>query len=222
VAYSSLVTKLDFVMKSLLPILLTTVLLSGCSIISPDVPNPLIPVHDRFHGKYNIISSTTDISVDVNLDGNASTDLTTEIPALAVKADEQHYPEYYLELRIGTDHSNGLSPANLLTEWWPAQHIWLGTDKSWQGEPLAYNSALSVGYESGSTIGFFEFSIGFSTINVDTKDGIPLPYRSSKPESITILPNDIIQVVSKRPFYTRQGVKNAMVTTRYKRFTSIT
>ncbi|MBO0931210.1 hypothetical protein [Fibrella aquatilis] len=206
-------------MKKLFAILLTTSWLWGCSIISPEPLNPLVAIHDRFHGKYKVISSTTDLPVDVNLDGVASTDLTVEIPTLASKADENHYPEYYLELRIGVDYSNGLPPANLLTQWWPSQNIWLGVTTYWQGEQLAYDPDLGVAYESGGIFGLFEFSEGFKKIIVDVKAE---SFRFRKPESITVIPGDIIQVVTKRPLYTRQGAKNVTITTQYKRFTIIT
>lgn len=205
--------------KRLLLFLVSSALLTGCKLISPEVKNPLVAIHDRFHGKYKIISSTSDVPVDVNFDGNASTDLTTEILNLALDADEKHYPEYYLELRIGIDHSNGLLPADLLTEWWPSQNILPGAGKYWQGEQLAYDPDLDVGYESGGSFGFFKFSEGFKEITVDVKAE---SFRFRKPESITVLPGDIIQVVTKRPLYTRQGAKNVTITTQYKRFTIIT
>ena len=43
-----------------------------------------------------------------------------------------------------------------------------------------------------------------------------------KPESVMIEPGDRLRVVNKRRLYTKQGVKEVLITTVYERYTMIT
>ena len=191
--------------------------LAGCS------PKDLVPyedvptLYDKFHGKYNVISSVSNEAIDVNLDGKASTDMTKEIPQLAPEYGQQ------LELRIYGRNKNSTKNTFLFNQSWPEQHIWIYTiNKVWEGEPIEYQPNLIVNYNKQGVIRTFSFSPDLGQLKVQ-----PSPnenaFRWVFPQSVTVDKNTgTIQVVNKRRLYTRTGVKEVVITTVYERYTMIT
>lgn len=192
--------------------------LAGCSPVPPAPNENLTILYDRFHGKYEPIQSTSSEAVDVNLDGKASADMLVEIPQLSRKYSNA------LVLRI--DKSQRLTIGSRLWYYqlWPDQHVSIVTNNrnyEWKGEMISYDSTLTINYLS-NPIGYsFAFSTDLKQINLN-----PSPaedsFRRMRPESVTINPDNTIQVVGRRRFYTSAGVKDVLITTIYRRYTTVT
>ncbi|MCK8495888.1 hypothetical protein M0L20_28740 [Spirosoma sp. RP8] len=169
-------------------------------------------LYQRFHGKYKVVSSTSSEPLDVNLDGVSSTNLLQEILEL------NNYGAF-LELRVKSVYGSMF----LFSQFWPEQYIntYSGSTQ-WNGrDTLSYNPTHLVNYANQAGPYRFSFSDDLSQIVV-TAVGESDSIRWVKPESVFIEANDRLRVINKRRIYTRQGVKEVMITTRYERFTIIT
>ncbi|CCH00026.1 hypothetical protein FAES_2017 [Fibrella aestuarina BUZ 2] len=190
--------------------------LAGCT-ASPDVaPNDDIDaLHERFHGKYSIVSSVSNEAIDVNMDGYASTNLLDEIKELA--------PEYCCELIL---HVRGkgqwnTQPVRLMVEAWPEQYIWSGNDQ-WNWEPLAYDPKLTVNYARQGASRSISFAPDLKSIIVADEPNADASVRWKKPVSVRIVGQHTIELVSRKTIYTRAGTKTVLITTRYERYTMTT
>jgi hypothetical protein len=190
---------------------------AGCdSPIAPNEDNPAL--HDRFHGKYKIVSSYTDVPVEINGDGIPTTDLTQELPPHA------NIQNAGLELRVYRDYKRQMEPVFLFTQWWPEQYIWgpgLSNSQDWNGEPIAYDPKISVGYPQQGAGYRFSFSPDLKEIIVTGKEDTT-NIRWRKPLSVRIVGEHTIELVNKRVLYTRQGTKEVTITTVVERYTIIT
>lgn len=198
--------------------LLGGIWLASCSPNDPAPYDDVPTLHQKFHGKYNVISSVSSEAIDVNLDGKVSTDMTKEILQLAPKYGQQ------LEIRIYGPNKNNSKRAFYFMQYWPEQEIFISTNKTqrWEGEPIEYQPGLIVNYLSNALTRTFSFSPDLGQLLVQ-----PSPaenaFRWILPQSVTVDKNtDTIQVVNKRRFYTSAGVKEVVTTTVYKRYTMVT
>jgi hypothetical protein len=208
---------------------------TGCSqkesvlntVVSPTTDKEADMLRVQFQGKYKIVSSLSDVAIDVNQDGVASTNMLQEIPDLAL--DNQ--TKYNVELRI-TDpslYNPAYTPANypktpeyFFVQWWPEQFIRTGPGKVWDNnEKIAYNPNYVVDYEFQSTLRKFSFSSDHKQITVIPDDN-GNPFRWIRPESVTVQDNGQLKTVNKRRVYTSAGVTDVIITTVYERFTTIT
>jgi hypothetical protein len=203
--------------KDLLFGLLGSMLLTSCSVLTPEPANQQVDaLYNRFHGKYSAVSSTSSEAIDANLDGVASTNMLTEFPVLA------SVYEYNLELLIRPLTGRSGEVRFLFTQTWPVQFIRDTETTYWQGQPLAYNPALTVSYAPNGPYGKFTFSPDLTSLVPDANPAYDETFRWQKAASMTVVGEHAIEVVNKRPVYTRMGVKNITITTRYERFTSTT
>lgn len=200
--------------KTVLVGLLTGLWLTGCSPNDPAPNENLDLLYQRFHGKYKAIRSEASEAIDVNLDGQVSTDMLTEIPALTATYQN------YLELRVYAAYKR---PVFLFTQWWPEQEIFVPTNKTqrWEGEDIPYQPDLLVNYAMQATPRSFSFSTDLKQIAVSSNKSENL-FRWVRPESVTVEGNNRTRIVNKRRLYTRQGVKEVTITTTYERFTMTT
>ena len=172
-------------------------------------------LYERFHGKYNVISSVSSEAVDVNLDGKASIDMTKEIVQLAPEYGQQ------LELRIYSPSKNSNGNSFLFYQFWPEQAIYI-SNKEWNGEDIAYQPGLIVNFLQQGVVRYFTFSPDLSKLLVK-QTNYESPFRWVFPESVMVdNSTDVIQIVNKRRLYTSAAVKDVVITTRYKRYTMIT
>ena len=158
---------------------------------------------ERFHGKYAIIRATSDIAVDVNLDGNKSTNLVEEIPYLK---------NTFLELLIG---KNG--DYNGYAQFWANQSL------SSEHKPAGYDPSVLVMYLSQPIVASFKFNDDLTALSFSqepSKD--PQPEVFSLPESVTVGKNDEITVKMKRTVYTRFGWVPISIVVTYARYTKVT
>jgi hypothetical protein len=219
--FSYLVCQIAYSMNRMKNILLFGLLgglwLSGChSPIAPNEDNPAL--HDRFHGKYKIVSSYTDVPVELNGDGTPTTDLTKELPVTA------NIHNSGLELRVYRDYKRTMEPVYSFAQNWPEQYIWrpgMVSSQAWNGQPLAYDPAIDVYYLNQAGWYRFSFSPDLTEIIVTGKEDTT-GTRWRKPLSVKIIGEHTIELVNKRTLYTRQGTKEVIITTVVERYTIVT
>lgn len=204
--------------------LLAGMWLAGCS-RENSAPNPVAVtpapnedgsvLYPQFHGKYKVITSTSSEPLDVNLDGNASTDMMQEIPELTTG------PQYYVQLNIYGPSKNSPKPSFIFSQWWPEQYIRLGSQEWDGGQLLDYSPDYRVAYLTQGSFRSLSFSPDLKQITVNPGQNED-PFRWVRPESVTVEDSGRLRVVNKRRLYTRAGVKEVVVTTVYERFTMST
>jgi hypothetical protein len=191
-------------MKRLLYVLATAATVSGCQQNTVEPSEDTATLHDRFHGQYKLVSSTADQAIDLNRDGQASTDVTKEIPDLSLNQTR-------LILLV---RESGLK---WFEEWWPQPII----ARNWN-----YSSPDSVmlnGYLSNPVPRDFTADKALTSLLVeqgpaDKANG----GRTAAPESVTVLGNDQLKVVTLRLLYIGRSWQSVRIITIYQRFTSIT
>lgn len=193
--------------------LLAGLWLAGCAPKEPAPNEDVNLLYQRFHSKYNVISSVSSEAIDVNLDCKVSTDMTEEIPQLAPEYGQQ------LELRIYGRNKNSTKNTFLFNQSWPEQHIWILTsNKVWDGEHIEYQPGLLVNYNKQGTVRYFSFSPNLSQLQVQPATN-ENAFRWVFPQSATINKSTgTIQIVNKRRLYTSAGVKEVVITTVYERY----
>ena len=167
------------------------------------VPNEnLSALHDRFHGKYKVISSTSSEAIDVNLDGTASMDILTEIPDL-INAN--------LEIRIYEKDTP------LFIQFLPEQYF------GYPAEPITYDTTVAINYAKQGIIRLLKFDTDIKK-KILHPDQAPLPdsVHFPFPKSVTIEFDDRIKVISAKRLLTHFGWKKVEITTVYERFTKET
>ncbi|HKG05192.1 MAG TPA: hypothetical protein VKB19_01970 [Pedobacter sp.] len=145
----------------------------------------------RFEGKYKIIKAVADRSVDLNLDGSASSNLMSEIPNLE---------KVYLDLRV-----NKKTGPSIYSQLWPNQ--FLSTP-----DP---SGAVYVNFANQATGATFSIDLENMKLNVfrDRPDpSFPLPL------SVSILPNNRLKIIMEKNIYTPDGWSKVHVEVEYERF----
>jgi len=195
-------------MKKLLYLLATASALGGCQKKGIEPSEDTAALHDRFHGQYNLISATADRAVDLNRDGQASTDLAAEIPHL-------NQPEWLDAGRLLIRIRN--TGEKVYEEWWPQPYI----ARNWQ-----YSSPDSVilnGYLGQVAQRNFTFDKALTSMLVEPG---PVAHadggRFAAPEKVTIEGDGQLRVVTSRLLYIGRSWQLVRITVVYKRFTIIT
>lgn len=190
-------------MKNGFLITIFAVLLISCN---KDKTNDTIAqLKDKFHGKYEVISSVSKDAVDLNMDGIRSTDLLSENPEILNSG---------LELRILNEKEQ------LFEEQWPVEYISIPRGEIFDSS--RYHTTYSINYA-------LYINHGFCIIDKDHKS-IKLLDDIEKNsinklisiESILIEENEIIEVTSIRKIYTINGWITTKIKSRYKRYTKMT
>jgi hypothetical protein len=156
-------------------------------------------LHERFNGKYKVISSWSDQQVDINLDGKVSSNLEDELSDLS-RAN--------LELRILKEEKY-----NLFSLFWPEQYLSEGFSAD---KPIVNFANQGLGLK-------FNFSKQTTEILLDSSEVQPADVkRFVLPSVVKVLADDVIEVSFSKSVYTSQGWKNITIIIRYKRWTPVT
>jgi|GEM_PF-2200262 len=155
----------------------------------------------RFHGKYKILSSRAEQPLDLNFDGVASFNLKDELPNLV---------NCNLEIRLPKN-----TQINFFIEFWPEQ-VFGGANGA---APSAYDPLVEVHYPSQSVARTFQFSADKTALLLEEDHGSIDQQRYTRPEAVTVLPEDKIEVVKRKQFYTTAGWREVRVVTLYERYT---
>jgi hypothetical protein len=146
-------------------------------------------VYERLHGKYKVVNSTSSEAVDVNLDGNPSTNILSEIPYLA---------ECNLEILIVSKDKF------LLSQSWPEQFV-----------GNAPNPAINYAKQGVTRIFSLDETSNHLQVHADSYD---VPERFVFPSAVTIEGADRIKIVFSKKLYTSAGYKTVTITTMYERY----
>ncbi|HEY1022931.1 MAG TPA: hypothetical protein VGE06_11495 [Flavisolibacter sp.] len=142
-----------------------------------------------------------DQSLDLNFDGVASTNLQDELPNLS---------NCNLEIRLPKN-----TRTNYFNEFWPEQVFGGGNGDA----PAAYDPFALVDYANQGVGRSFQFSMDRKTILLEQDHAGIDQLRHTRPDLITILPGDRIEIVKRKRFYTLDGWKEVRVVTMYERYT---
>jgi hypothetical protein len=191
-------------MRKLIPFLLAVSTLSNCQKNTLEPSEDTSALHDRFHGRYSIVSATAEKAVDLNRDGRASTDLLTEIPNLGLTQSR-------LNIFI---RENGLK---WFEDSWPQPYIGRNWNYSSPDSVLVYDylyNPLPRDFTFDKTVTSLLVEPG----PADKADG----GRTPAPEKVTIEGDGQLRVVTLRLLYIGRSWQLVRITTVYKRFTITT
>jgi hypothetical protein len=191
-------------MKKLVYPLILAAALGSCQEKTVEPNEDTAALHDRFHGRYSIVSATADKAVDLNRDGKASSDLLTEIPNLGLTQSR-------LNVFI---RENGLK---WFEDSWPQPYIGRNWNYSSPDSVMVYDylyNPLPRDFTFDKTVTSMLVEPG----PADKADG----GRTPAPEKVTIEGDRQLRVVTLRLLYIGRSWQLVRITTVYKRFTIIT
>jgi hypothetical protein len=149
-----------------------------------------------FHGKYSIVSATSDKQLDVNFDGISNNDLLKEIDYL---------DRSYLELIFPDD-----SRRYIYSQFWQNQYF--GSEI----KPAEYDPKIPVNYANQATVASFAFNNDKSQLILSSDyldQSFPLP------KIVEVLPDRTIKVRMDKSIYTKLGWQEVSIAVIYRRFT---
>ena len=190
-------------MKIILSIVICAVSFVSCNKI--DSEDHLEILKDKFHGKYELVSSISKELLDLNMDGIASNDLLSENPQLARSGIEVFI--------IDSDH-------HLFEEKWATENHQISRDELFDPNKVYTTEGLYYGmYINMSS---FIFNEDFKTIQL--LDGVYTNEVNTliSFESVVFEGNEIVKVTTIRKLYTKKGWVTTEIISRYKRFTTLT
>jgi hypothetical protein len=190
-------------MKSLATLFLAAGALTGCHERTPEPSEDASALHNRFHGKYQLLSADADVPVDLNRDGRASTNLVDELPE--VKSSD-------VILLIKEDNS-----FKLFEQAWPQPNV----TRDWNAS--SPDSLIVQGYAMQLSPRSFTFDKSVTNLVIEpspasaaTDDRFPTP------QVAAIEKDDQLRIVVQRSLFTRKGWQLVRIITVYKRYTIIT
>lgn len=188
-------------------------LLGAAATLSSCQKDRLAPSEDKaalkeqFHGKYKIVSATSDIAVDLDENGRFSTDLRNEIPDLA-NSD--------FEVLIGQSSVGG-GYVGMAVQFWQHQNV----TRNWN-----YNSPdslLVLGFANQPTARNFSFNAALTQLQLAQIADSPADNgQYPAPESVTVTGPEQLLVVTNRLLFVRKAWTPVRITTLYKRYTKTT
>jgi hypothetical protein len=190
-------------MKNLLTLVLASGILASCQKQAPEPSEDTAALHTRFHGKYQLLSAVADVPVDLNRDGQASTNLVEEIPD--VKSSD-------VILLIPENRD-----VKMFEQFWPQPNV----THNWNYS--SPDSLMVQGYAIQIVPRYFAFNKSVTNLVVESSptsaanDG-----RFPVPEVAVIEKGDQLRITVQRSLFTHKGWQLVRITTTYKRYTSVT
>ena len=195
-------------MKKILLILLSgTATLSSCQKekLAPDENKAALK--EQFHGKYSVVSATSDIAVDLNEDGRASTDLKVEVPSLA-NSD--------FELLIG-NYSTESNFIGMAVQFWQHQHV----TRNWNY--TSPDSLMVLGFVNQPTSRYFNFNKEVTQLQMEQIPDAPADKgQYPAPASVTVAGPEQLLVVTNRLLFVHKSWQPVRITILYKRYRKTT
>lgn len=194
-------------MKRIFLLILSALLLVWTSCHEDDEEQAHEELQERFHGKYEIIQAISDIPVDLNMDGLASSYLF----------DENHeIRKSEIELRITND-------LNLFTEYWPIEYL---SNTGPQFDSSRYDPNYSISYAHYALGDSFLFNEDLTAIELVNKNPVisngVVDTRFAYPTEVKIESDNTITVTTLRKLYTSEGYLSVKIMARYRRYTQVT
>lgn len=184
--------------------------LCGCKKQDPQIDYREFEIlKTNFHGEYRLVSSTTDAPVDLDMDGTASTNLLSEIPALInskinVKVIKNTYKKtgfdcYYVQTWLEQYLSKDLIPVKDIRHFDPAIEI------DYLAQPIS--ASLTIDFREKA------FTLKNDSLSKDTRT-------LTLPEIVRYQGNQRAEGISskvRKEFYTSSGIMSVMVTSLYQK-----
>ncbi|ALI98579.1 hypothetical protein DC20_05840 [Rufibacter tibetensis] len=181
--------------------------LGSCRECDEVAPDGVTALQEQFHGKYAPIRSTSSLALDVDRDGNASTDMLAEIGDLS---------NSWVEVRVYSTGSNSAPASLTFIHQWPKQELT-------PAEPTNDNPLSRLWYATKVVYWSFSFDSSRTRLLLE-----PQPADQSNPElytpaeSVLVKGDGQIEVTLSKRLYTTEGWKTARIVTLYGRFTKTT
>jgi hypothetical protein len=195
-------------MRAIIPILcISATMLGSCQKNSPEPHEDVAALKEQFHGKYKIVSATSNIAVDLNEDGRATTNLSDEIPML-VNSD--------FEVLVGNSAINN-GYIGQLVQFWQRQNV----TRNWNYS--SPDSLMVLGFVNQPVPRYFNFNKELTQLLAEQ-----LPDSSTDngqypaPESITVAGPEQLLVVTNRLLFVRKVWTPVRITVLYKRYRKTT
>jgi hypothetical protein len=198
-------------MKKLLSVAICTIIFFSCTKDETSVFNrPLL--HEKFNGKYELLSAISEKAVDLNNDGKASTELLNENSMILFSTVEIRIPQKD-DLFIEDNEF-------VFSEFWPTENgqrlkdkdvITVYRTKIYSGNYDIYGNVL---------IGEFMDDLKYGTFITDINDDGKNTLIELK--SLEFLDDDKIEVTAVRKLYTMSGWTVTKIKSLYKKYTTRT
>ncbi|MBF9220310.1 hypothetical protein [Hymenobacter ruricola] len=193
--------------KTVLLLLGITATLGSCQKDKLAPSKDVSALKEQFHGKYKIVSVTSDLAVDLNEDGRFSTNLSDEIPGLS-NSD--------FEVLIGNN-----SPKNdyigMAVQFWQHQNV----TRNWNYS--SPDSLMVLGFVNQPTYRYFNFNAALTRLQLEQLLDAPADEgQYPAPESIAVAGPEQLLVVTNRLLFVRKAWKPVRITALYKRYTKTT
>ncbi|WP_157491211.1 hypothetical protein [Flammeovirga sp. SJP92] len=178
--------------------------LFGCKNNDAEHTNSILK--EKFQGQYEIVSATSDVAVDLNMDGKTSRNLLEENVEI-VNAG--------ISLMINEN-------SNLFTEHWPIEYI--GVEPGVAFDSTKYYPSYTLDYARYAITSLFQFDDSQKVIDLINPEPVisngVADARFVFPDQIDV-EDDLIIVTSTRNLYTFKGYVKTQITAKYKRYTTI-
>jgi hypothetical protein len=156
----------------------------------------------KFGGRYELVSSLSSKSVDLNSDGISSVDLLSEVTEI-----KQSFVEIkFLDLEPGDV---------LFNVFWPEQYISADGETQPVGVVSGVVSTIHYPLQPIMTYAIIEEKEG--TINLSNPDTESSPEKWTLPESVNILQDGEIEVVTTKNLYTSSGWETTTISSVYRK-----
>ncbi|MFT2010470.1 hypothetical protein ACMA1I_17480 [Pontibacter sp. 13R65] len=188
---------------SLLFILAGLSSLTACQQSSDVAPNENVAaLHEKFHGTYKPIHSESNLALDINLDGTASTDMLEEISDL---------PNMLLEVSIFGKNQHNPKPSFLFVHHWPQQSFG-------RVEPTDFDPNIKPLYARKVVVWRFAFDSDFTQLLLEPQPPtLTDPELYTPPHSVLVKGNGLIEVTLSKRLYTTKGWKTVQIVSLYER-----
>lgn len=194
-------------LKTFLTLIILSGILLSCQEDQADANNREL-LKERFNGKYEILSSTSKVAVDLNDDEVASTNLFEENSMIAL-----------LEIEIRIPHKDELflyENEFAFSEFWPTENENRLADK----ENIVVYDPLGYDIYNNIFIGEFNDVLSSATFRLDINDDSKNTLVAIK--SFDVLEDEVIKLIEIRRLYTKNGWITTEIESYYKRYTIAT
>ena len=180
--------------------------LAACKQADEVAPHEDVPaLQERFQGRYQPVQSVSNLAIDINQDGKATTDMLEEISALS---------DMETEVLISGKNQNEPESPFVFVHHWPQQ--WLG-----RVEPTTYNPNIKPEYDLKVVHWRFAFDRAITQVLIKPNpDYLADPNLYSPLQTVLVKGKDLIEVTLTKRLYTTAGWQTVQIATLYERFTT--
>ncbi len=197
-------------MKKLLPLLFMMVILSSCKKNDEFIANKqdqFDAVYQKYHGRYEIISSIADQPVDLNFDGDSSTNMLVEY------VDLKRINNTILVNKKSTDGKFDV----FYSHFWPDQYL-VDRDGEIKVKNLnEYKPSIFIMYANHAVGNLIKIEKNNSITFLEEADENANSQEFTRPQNLYFDKEGILNATLEKTVYTRYGVKTIKINTKYKR-----